>query len=752
MNNVQLIITAGLLVLFLLVNQLAGGNDTCAQCYGGLPWYGWGSGFGVLFLAGLVFARRRGERAHNLLKQPAPPVAPAAPETNERWNEELRRKYDSDGPRFPHPVIIAERCIGCHACVESCPHDVLTISYTENHQPVASVVDPDLCLEDTSCEGACPVNPKACLVINTQKQIKSPPTPRRNGLTYESEKVRGCYIIGDVSGAPLIKNAANEGATVMVHLANELHDTGGRGAQAPSDYEVAIIGAGPAGLSAAVMAKRLGLSYVCIEQDTMMSTISRYSKGKYVFFKPQTTMWTGAIHLPGLEEYVEEVLEEVLEEPQRSRVAEMLAEERAVARRLEAKREEAKRTGAKLVLGIEDELAPEIAKTLDAARKRYQELLDQEVNKKLPPAAVERLKRARGRFAALLEGEDKYLLGQFLAGKRAGQEMDARHKARLALAERQYGDQLEATIEAGKLTAERFAALADARCKVAGDKREVLINTWSLNRQDNCVKINDKESCKKVEPAKDGDYFIIETRKEARQAAKTGEATGGVVEATDSIVEAQGGVVEDAGGVEVKDGGIEARDGDGEAKGDGAIVNEYRARRVVFAIGNSSSPTKLKVGDKEIDIKVEHGGVEKEKVQYRLSDPKAFARLKLIVVGGGNSAVEAAVDLVASRNDNGIEFRPAGEQNEVTMLLRSADFKTDVKFGNKQQLYQCIDRGLITLRRNTEIKKVCGRLVVTTNTVNGKDDPPLENDFIFALIGSQRKPALLTRMGIDFIE
>src|ERR671913_498213 len=61
-------------------------------------------------------------------------------------------KYDKNGPAYPHPVIITERCIGCHACVEACPHDVLAIV-----NGVATPVARDQCMEDTACQVECPV-------------------------------------------------------------------------------------------------------------------------------------------------------------------------------------------------------------------------------------------------------------------------------------------------------------------------------------------------------------------------------------------------------------------------------------------------------------------------------------------------------------------------------------------------------------------------------------------------------------------
>ena len=90
-------------------------------------------------------------------------------------------------------------------------------SSTAAHPPIA----PDLCMEDTACQAECPVNPKACIVINTAKEVRSLPTPTRDGATFETN-VPGCYIIGDVSGVPLIKNAVKEGADVVTHIRDEL--------------------------------------------------------------------------------------------------------------------------------------------------------------------------------------------------------------------------------------------------------------------------------------------------------------------------------------------------------------------------------------------------------------------------------------------------------------------------------------------------------------------------------------------------
>src|SRR5918997_4933435 len=148
--------------------------------------------------------------------------------------------YDPDGPDYPHPVIIKDRCIGCHACVDACPHDVLAI--VDN---ISSPIAPDQCMEDTACQVECPVNPKACIVVNTTKKIRPRPVPNRDAKFMTD--VHGCFIIGDVSGTPLIKNASNEGADVVKFISHELRNNGAA-PEPKAELDVAIIGIGPAGL------------------------------------------------------------------------------------------------------------------------------------------------------------------------------------------------------------------------------------------------------------------------------------------------------------------------------------------------------------------------------------------------------------------------------------------------------------------------------------------------------------------------
>ncbi|MEK6325407.1 MAG: NAD(P)-binding domain-containing protein [Acidobacteriota bacterium] len=266
-------------------------SATVLSSFGGLPWYGWAALVGILPIAALaVIAVGTVRRKHSLQTV----KVDAAPNENEVARAltgvlDLEKLKAEEAP-YPHPVINQATCIGCHACVEACPHDVLAIV-----NGVSTPINPDQCMEDTSCQVECPTNPKSCVVINTKKKIPERKVPKRDQRFKTN--VEGIYLIGDVSGVPLIKNAINEGGTVVDYISEELKSEGPNG---KAEYDVAVVGIGPAGLSAAVIAKQRGLKYVAIEQDKIVATIQQvYPAGKYVFFKPDTVETKGGIPLPG---------------------------------------------------------------------------------------------------------------------------------------------------------------------------------------------------------------------------------------------------------------------------------------------------------------------------------------------------------------------------------------------------------------------------------------------------------------------
>jgi thioredoxin reductase len=255
---------------------------------GGIPWYVWVAMLGVLPIAGLfiMFAstsRRKGSlmAATRQIKQ--------ADEVEKAFTKVLDLdKLKAEGPAYPHPAINKETCIGCHACVDACPHDVLKIVNGKS-----TVVAIDQCMEDTACQVECPTNPKSCVVINTTKKIPARKVPQRDPRLETN--VPGIYMVGDISGTPLIKNAINEGRRVVDSI---LEDFQKNGRANGADYDVAIVGLGPGGLSATVLAAKEGLSYVAFERDTKAGMIQQtYQAGKFVFFTPTDKPVVGGIPL-----------------------------------------------------------------------------------------------------------------------------------------------------------------------------------------------------------------------------------------------------------------------------------------------------------------------------------------------------------------------------------------------------------------------------------------------------------------------
>jgi thioredoxin reductase (NADPH) len=256
--------------------------------FGALPWYGWLALLAALPLSGLLFVAADSLR-RKYAKPPAADKTNAAPKTALVKLTPSQQKQKDEGPLFPRPVIDPLLCIGCHACVEACPHDVLAITA----DGVAAPVNTDQCMEDTSCQVECPTSPKACVVVNTSKIIPDRQVPKRDQQFMTN--VPGIYLIGDVSGVPLIKNAINEGAQVIEAVKAELAQ---EKSASKADYDVVIIGMGPAGLSATISAKLQGLRYLALEQDQVAATIQNtYGKGKFVFYKPDTVEVRGSLPL-----------------------------------------------------------------------------------------------------------------------------------------------------------------------------------------------------------------------------------------------------------------------------------------------------------------------------------------------------------------------------------------------------------------------------------------------------------------------
>lgn len=183
------------------------------------------------------------------------------------------------------PQIDTGTCLGCYACVDACPYDVFEIQ-----RYVAVVARPEACCGLTLCEQKCP---NGSLQITDGDAIGDRPRLRDN---LESPDVPGLFLAGDITGLPLIKNAILQGSHAATAAAESLKGDKGT-TTGESDLDLLIVGAGPAGISAALRAKELGLTCEVVEQGGVAQSIQSFPRGKLVFDQPLELPVSGKLWL-----------------------------------------------------------------------------------------------------------------------------------------------------------------------------------------------------------------------------------------------------------------------------------------------------------------------------------------------------------------------------------------------------------------------------------------------------------------------
>src|SRR5262245_45188736 len=195
----------------------------------------------------------------------------------------IRRRRQREAAALVRPLLHSindDRCIGCEACVDVCPPEVLDLL---DHK--ARVVRFSDCVQCEQCANACPTQALVMYRQGTTPRMLTVPELDEHFQTG----VPGQYLIGEVAGTPLVKNAANLGSSVVEHIARELGGKPAPGGVPRDIIDVAIVGSGPGGLSAGLTCLQRKLSCIVLEKEHVISsTVSRYPKGKHFMAEPST--------------------------------------------------------------------------------------------------------------------------------------------------------------------------------------------------------------------------------------------------------------------------------------------------------------------------------------------------------------------------------------------------------------------------------------------------------------------------------
>jgi thioredoxin reductase len=150
---------------------------------------------------------------------------------------------------------------------------------------------------------------------------------------------------------------------------------------------------------------------------------------------------------------------------------------------------------------------------------------------------------------------------------------------------------------------------------------------------------------------------------------------------------------------------------------------QHRAHAVILALGKGGSPRKLGVKGEDLP-----------KVMYRLIEADHYINKKILVVGGGDSAVEAAMGL--------------GHQvgNQVTLSYRKEAFSR-LKDRNVQRIEESVRKGKVKVIFNSAPVEFRGNSVVLE--VNGRAQE-IPNDYVWIFAGGEPPMAFLKKIGVGF--
>jgi thioredoxin reductase len=150
---------------------------------------------------------------------------------------------------------------------------------------------------------------------------------------------------------------------------------------------------------------------------------------------------------------------------------------------------------------------------------------------------------------------------------------------------------------------------------------------------------------------------------------------------------------------------------------------QYRSTHVILALGRTGTPRKLGVKGEELP-----------KVMYRLIEADHYVNKKILVVGGGDSAIEAAMGLSEQSG------------NRVTLSYRKDAFSR-IKERNSQRIQESMRKGKVNVVFNSTPVEFTPDAAILE--VNGELQT-LPNDYVWIFAGGTPPNDFLKKVGVSF--
>jgi thioredoxin reductase len=147
----------------------------------------------------------------------------------------------------------------------------------------------------------------------------------------------------------------------------------------------------------------------------------------------------------------------------------------------------------------------------------------------------------------------------------------------------------------------------------------------------------------------------------------------------------------------------------------------FKTRTVLIAIGRRGTPRKLNVPGENL-----------EKVAYRLLEPEHITGKNVLVVGGGDSAIESALLLA--------------EQNNVTLSYRGESFGR-IKPKNLERIEAAASAGSVDVRYSSTVTRIEEDIVVLG--LADQREETLPNDLVYIFAGGELPTEFLQKAGIS---